>query len=324
LSHYSKYKGWYSIFLRYLLGAILIFWLLKIDLIDIAVLKKLNIQTVMLSSVFIGLQILVAGYRVQLLLSEHDIEAGISRCIAYNCVGVFYSLFLPGGMSGDLVRAYYFWRAYPEANKSALFGALFIDRFLGTVTMITMGLLAATFYMSSLELKNDIVSAWFVFFVFAVAYWLMTRMRRQPNEKTNIYIIWLFKFLEKIDLRIYTASTICWALVLSFSGHIFAVLVLHSCSELLWSGLEFFTVLAVAPLGFLVNALPLTPGGLGIGEKGFDLLYRLVGGTEGANSFLLARVFLFSPALIGGAIVAYHFIVSHKAFISWKKDRGRR
>ena len=88
------------------------------------------------------------------------------------------------------------------------------------------------------------------------------------------------------------------------------------------SGLEFFTVLVLAPIGFFVNALPLTPGGLGIGEKGFDLLYSLVGGAEGANSFLLARVFLFSPALIGGAMVAYHFIVSHKAFISWKKGRG--
>ena len=78
------------------------------------------------------------------------------------------------------------------------------------------------------------------------------------------------------------------------------------------SGLDFLTVLAVAPLGFLANALPLTPGGLGVGEKGFDVLFSLVGGAEGANSFLLARIFLFAPALLGGITIIFHFIVFHK------------
>jgi glycosyltransferase 2 family protein len=322
MSHYARYKNWYAIGLRYLLGTVIICWLINTELINFNVLSKIDAETAILCGLLIISQMLVSGYRVRLLLRKHDIRVGLGRCIGYNSVGIFYSLFLPGGMSGDLIRAYYFWRAYPESNKSALFGALFMDRFLGTIIMIVMGLIAGTWLMATLGLKYFIFGSWLGFFVLAVGYWLMMRLRRKPNEKTTIYISWLLSFLEKIDLRTYKASTICWALALSFLGHLLAVLVLHSCSELMRSGLEFFTVLAVAPLGFLVNALPLTPGGLGIGEKGFDVLYRLAGGAEGANSFLLARVFLFSPALFGGAMVAYHFIVSHKRLISWKRDRG--
>jgi uncharacterized membrane protein YbhN (UPF0104 family) len=57
------------------------------------------------------------------------------------------------------------------------------------------------------------------------------------------------------------------------------------------------------PVGLLINAVPLSPGGLGIGENAFELLYTMVGGANGGTSFLLARVFLYSPALIGLAYV---------------------
>jgi len=67
----------------------------------------------------------------------------------------------------------------------------------------------------------------------------------------------------------------------------------------------------VAPLGLLANALPLTPGGLGIGEKGFDLLYGMVGGREGGNSFLLSRIFLFCPGILGAAALGYKVMSAH-------------
>jgi uncharacterized membrane protein YbhN (UPF0104 family) len=75
-------------------------------------------------------------------------------------------------------------------------------------------------------------------------------------------------------------------------------------------------ITAVAPLGLLANALPLTPGGLGIGEKGFELLYNAVGGQNGGNSFLLSRVFLFAPALLGVVVLIHQFVRAHRFLIS--------
>jgi uncharacterized protein (TIRG00374 family) len=312
VSHFAQYKKWYALALRYVLGILIISWLINTDLIATSVLSKINFEVVIFCTLLIFLQMLLSGYRIQCLLREYSIRVSLPRCIAYNSVGIFYSLFLPGGMSGDLVRGYYYWRACPESNKSSLIGALFMDRFLGTVVMIVMGLLAGTWLMVALGLKYFIFVSWLGFFLLVVGYWLVMNFRRNPNDITNVYIRRLYTFIEKIDLKTYKASTIFWALALSFFAHLLSVLVLFSCSELMQSGLDFLTVLAVAPLGFLANALPLTPGGLGVGEKGFDVLFSLVGGAEGANSFLLARIFLFAPALLGGITIIFHFIVFHK------------
>ena len=300
-----------SILLRYLLGALIIYWLLRTDLIDFKVLKAVHLKIALVAIGFLALQLLLAGYRVQLLLSEHGIHVDLTRCIAFNSVGIFYSLFLPGGISGDLARAYFFWRSYPDANKSALFGALFVDRLLGTVAMIVMGLVGGSLLIKSLGLTHFMVVAWLIFASSAAAYLLATRLHRGFDKSRQGLLGRLFRFVEKIDLRFYRFRTLLNGSLLSIAGHITAVVIIYMFSELLSSGLDFLKVMAVAPLGLLANALPLTPGGLGIGEKGFELLYQLVGGSNGGNSFMTSRLFLFAPALIGAIVVFIKFISAH-------------
>ena len=49
-------------------------------------------------------------------------------------------------------------------------------------------------------------------------------------------------------------------------------------------------MVVLIPLGFLVNALPLTPGGLGVGEVAFDKLFALAGLAGGVEALLAWRV----------------------------------
>ena len=136
ISWYKTYRGWLSVAVRYLIGLLIIAWLMHADLINLKVLSLINLRVAIVASILISIQVLLAGWRVQLLLAAHGIQFGAWRCIAFNSVGIFYSLFLPGGMSGDLARAYCFWRASPAASKSALFGALFLDCFFVTLALI--------------------------------------------------------------------------------------------------------------------------------------------------------------------------------------------
>ena len=53
------------------------------------------------------------------------------------------------------------------------------------------------------------------------------------------------------------------------------------------------------PLGFLANALPLSPGGLGVGETAADQLFALVGLVGGAEVFLGWRSLMLTLGLIG-------------------------
>jgi uncharacterized membrane protein YbhN (UPF0104 family) len=58
-------------------------------------------------------------------------------------------------------------------------------------------------------------------------------------------------------------------------------------------------MIVLIPLGMLANALPLSPGGIGVGEAAFEALFRLAGLTGGAEVLLGWRVLTFIVGLIG-------------------------
>lgn len=308
-----------SISIRYLIGAAIIAWLLNADLLHPGVIQTVSPVLAFQAAVFVALQALSAGWRVKELLGAHGIRASLWRCVCYNSLGIFYSLFLPGGMSGDLARAYCFWRAYPEAGKAGLLGALFVDRLLGTVSMVFVGLVAGTLLMASLGLTRFIVTSWIGMGLLGLAYALLTRLHLGGDKTRAGAAGKILRFLEKIDLREYSAPVLFTSTALSLFSHVCIVVVIYLCSNLMESGLNFMEILAVSPIGLLANALPFTPGGLGIGEKGFDLLYKMVGGLQGGNSFLLTRVFFLAPAILGCVVAFVQFAkYNQKLFIGAK------
>jgi uncharacterized membrane protein YbhN (UPF0104 family) len=57
-----------------------------------------------------------------------------------------------------------------------------------------------------------------------------------------------------------------------------------------------------------VNALPITPMGLGVGETAFEWLFRLFGSTMGSEAMLLWRVVVVLLSLIG----LYYYVRGRK------------
>jgi uncharacterized membrane protein YbhN (UPF0104 family) len=55
----------------------------------------------------------------------------------------------------------------------------------------------------------------------------------------------------------------------------------------------------VVPIGQAVNGLPLTPGGLGVGETALNALFNLTGLHGGAETFLCWRVWKAMVGLLG-------------------------
>ncbi len=300
----KKYSVRLGIGLRYCFAGILITWLWQADLIDVRVVQQLDNRVVIIGIVLVLMQLVLAGWRLQRLLAEQSIRASMRRCITYNSIGIFYSVFLPGSMSGDLARAYYFWRAYPDANKSALLAALLVDRLLGTLALLTIGLLAATYLMKSLGLQHFVLAAWCVLLLLIVVYLSLVKLARYEYRFKGKLKLQFLSLLRKMSLKEYSKFGLSICVLSSIAGHFCIIILIYLCSDLMDSGLSFLRIIAIAPLGLLANALPITPGGIGIGEQGFELLYTLVGGSGGANSFLVTRLFLFAPAFIGAVVVA--------------------
>ena len=135
----SRTRTILSVALRYLIGALIIYWLVHTEVLDFTPLASMSVRLVF-EGVTLSLAIVgITALRVQYLLRDQGMDISYRRCYAYNCIGLFYSLFLPGGLSGDAARAYHFFQDIPQ-KRIALVGALLLDRFLGLITMIGMGI----------------------------------------------------------------------------------------------------------------------------------------------------------------------------------------
>lgn len=70
--------------------------------------------------------------------------------------------------------------------------------------------------------------------------------------------------------------------------------------------MSILTYLLVLPMCMIVNAIPVAPGGLGVGEIGFATIFQLFGAGSGAELAVLFHLvfFLFATGL-GGVIYAF-------------------
>jgi len=294
-------------FLKYVVGIALIVWMVWTGKVDLSALTRvpaaLLSQALALAFVFS----LLGAMRVRYILAQQGIATGVWQCFLYNCAGVLYSAFLPGGISGDAVRAYLFMKAVPH-HRLAILGAMVLDRVLGLVSMVFLGLIAA-FYMAInvAFIRPYLVGFTAIFFALiggvALLHFIGGRHRHDPGEQPQgvVEVVWskVTRMVASLRIHEYAPRVLVMAVLQSMVIHLLVVVLIYLCSLHSNAGLDFLGVFVATPIGLLVNAVPLSPGGLGIGENAFELLYKIIGGRNGANSFLLARVFIYSPAIVG-------------------------
>jgi len=302
---------------EYLVGGGIIYWLLHRNILDLTPLRSISLPLVV-GGVSLALAMTyLASIRLKYLLRDQDIRITVRRCFFFNCMAIFYSMFLPGGFSGDAARAYYLLREIGH-NRAALLGSLVLDRMLGLLAMIGLGTASSAF----LVVSNPWLMTYFIYlsvlFVIGVAflgYLLLAEHRPDSGGKRNLLVRiygFIHNLLVRLNIGAHSRKTLAYAVALSVAIHSLSILLIYVCSVHNESGLGLLGVFSVGPFGLLANAIPISPGGLGVGEQSFEFLYRVVGGRNGASSFLTARLFLYSPAVIGALVAAALFLRLHK------------
>lgn len=293
-------------FVKYVVGISLIVWMVWTGKVDLRVLATLPASLLGEALVLTLLLTLLGALRVRYILRQQGISTGVWQCFLYNCAGILYSSFLPGGISGDAVRAYLFMKAVPN-HRLAILGAMVLDRVLGLVSMVFLGFIAACYMAINVAfIRPYLLGFGAIFFSLiggvALLHFIGGRHRHEETAAEGLAErVWVkvTKTIASLRIHEYRARVLTFVVLQSMVIHLLAVALIYICSLHSGSGLDFLRVFVATPIGLLINAIPLSPGGLGIGENAFEILYRMIGGANGATSFLLARVFLYSPALIG-------------------------
>lgn len=222
--------------------------------------------------------------------------------------GLFFNAVIPGINGGDVARAVAVVRGHPDRRGDA-FMTVVVDRVLGLVGMVVLGtvlVLLADDRLAPLKLPVGLFCG---ALLLGAALFFAPPVRRLVRFEEVARRLPQGERLLRLDAgarRLLRApGEVAIALALSFGNHVLNGMAVFAAARALGSDLGFADWLATMAIGNTVAALPLSPGGLGVGEVLFGSLAELLGSTYaiGVATSLLYRLALYAMSLLGGLVM---------------------
>lgn len=265
----------------------------------------------------VGTVYMLSFFRWRLLLQSQGITVSFGTVFKLGMLGQFFSSIIPGTVGGDLVKAVYVARRYPN-RKARTLSTILIDRLLGLFGLIVAGsifFLVGRSTLASVQHKN-------VIFVESLG-WLLVAV-----ASVGLFILILFpkigkllphtfpKKLEKLPghslfSNLYQAvltyknkiSTLWAALGISVMVHVLNASALFMVALAIygnppWGSVGPALFILGSVLGTCAIAIPIAPQGLGVGQFAFSAIFVGLGApTDQFGSSLITGFQIVSLAL---------------------------
>jgi glycosyltransferase 2 family protein len=254
------------------------------------------------------LDIALMALRLSWLFRPRALELSLGRSLELTLVSSFFATFLPGAAGGDLAKLFYA-AAENKGRRTEIVTVLVFDRVIGLFSVLLLPLLFAPLFPQLIQttrvLRALLLTALGLTLVLLTAFllcmfdparvirWARSGLGFLPGERLAE------RMVGTIGAYRQSRGTLMAALGLSLLANLtliavtsLAILALHPASMSM-------KMCLVIPLGDLANNLPLTPGGLGVGESAYNALFGVVGLQGGAEALLCWRIWRAAVGLIG-------------------------
>lgn len=256
-----------------------------------------------LSFTFLGLAFVVLAVsfaitlvRWYILVRTVDLPFRLRDAFRLGMIGLFFNAFLPGSVGGDLIKAA--GLAREQSRRTVAVATVIMDRVIALWALIWFVTICGIISWTQGWLEGPQAETAYLIIkiaggtvVVTLTIWLS--MGLLGNEKAEQFANWL-SGIPKVGTSLGELWRAGWtyrcrqkavALVMGISwiGHIGFVFVFYFSVRVLCQTPEEIPTVAqhflLVPIGLVIQALPLFPGGAGIGEAGFGGLYTLFGCT---------------------------------------------
>ena len=269
--------------LKIVVSALLIYFIYnKIDLENIwNTLQSANIAYIALALLFFIFSKILAAFRLNCFFHSIAIPLTHNSNLVLYSLGMFYNLFLPGGIGGDAYKAYLLKNKFKIPTKKIVL-TLFTDRLIGLLALY----LYASVLVLVLPQKWLVDSRWVIIVLMPLSIltlWLLTR--------------YLFKEVAGIFKKVLAYSAVIqfmqlccvWCLMLALHIHV--------------QTLAYLTLFLISSI---VAILPLTLGGIGSREATFFYGATLLQLNE-VDALSISVLFFIITALVSLCGMLYHF-----------------
>jgi hypothetical protein len=243
--------------------------------------------------------VLLGTARWWLLMRGAGISCDYVRALKLQMIGFFFNTAMPGAVGGDIVKAIYIVRDQQGASrKTPAMLSVILDRIVGLIGLFAMGVVAALMYLKQLSgnpMTADLIRGLSFVVVCSVVFlgvvFVPYKNDRDPVARLLKLKLPFFGVLSGVysALRNYRdkPGVVFAAIGISIVVQMIFLWFMGFIGRIMYGPALFDAALLapIFPFGILVTAIPLAPGGFGVGHAAFDKLFSLVGLPGGANVF---------------------------------------
>ncbi len=247
------------------------------------------------------------------LVRAQDIPLPLKDGLRLGMVGIFFNTFLPGSVGGDIIKGAFIARERKDRRATAV-ATVLLDRLIALWGLICLlcvagGIFWAVGLLDKQPAQRIVMTATALVLMTLVAWTIMGflpehratlfagRLSRVPKVGHSLAEVWGAVWMYRCRQK-----SVGIALLLSWCAHVCFLLTYFFCALTLSSSLEVPSLaehFLIVPIGLVIQAVPLFPGGAGIGELGFGGLYQLFG-FAAANGILMSLVLRVINWIVGG------------------------
>jgi len=317
----QKFKNILNILLRIIISVVLLILLFKLNRIDFKALvndiKSADRLFLALGFLTLPLTYILGFWRWHMLLEAAGINIPLKKLISSFCGGIFFSIFLPSTIGGDLVRTADI-AAHTNKAKQVV-ATVFLDRLSGYIGLVLV-------VLPAILLGGWLINDKIVYFSIAIIVILLLiillllfnsfiyeRIGRFLSVPGSGRIKEMIKEMHR-EIHIFRnhKKTIIINLILSFVIQLIYPLGVYFTGLSLGVDINFFYFFIFMPVISAITLLPISLGGLGLREGLYVVYFAKAGVIKQlalAMSLLSFSFIVFSGA-IGGVI--YVLTVHHR------------
>ena len=243
--------------------------------------------------------------RWRLLLRAQKVAVSPGTAARLFCIGQFFSIVSLGGVASEAARAYYIARHAPDARLAGL-STILLDVLLGLFSYLLLGAAASVVWLARDAPMLPAVAAIGLFSgLLALGIALAAALLLWPPGRA-----WLLGWLPagwrpplSETIRTYREAPrqVVLAMVVSGVCAVTFIAAFFAAGTTLGTPMSWTRSFLVIPMVVLANSLPISLGGLGVGETAGEVLLGQLDVTGGAAIVLFVRLTAWAMALpLGG------------------------
>ena len=268
--------------------------------------------------------------RLQVLFAGQGAVLSKLRLVVIAVMGQFFNACIPGATGGDLVKIYYLSRSRPHwlLETASIYA---VDRAVSLIGFLVVVLGFAGLNANLIRESDLLLNLVGVALVVSLLLLCTLTVATSPTIVRSRGFSWL---QERLPFRAVTGrilrsicayagrrSILLRAFLWSIPGHLALAAMLVVAARRHLPAAEPELVGTAGMMAMLANALPLTPGGLGVGEVAFERVFASAGYGGGAILMLTWRVSMLPLVALGAVLyVAGRRSIAGSASVA---DEGR-